>query len=65
MLSQILIAIIIVILVSWLIRILFTKNFWKTVGDHVVNGIAKKISNVFIVLIILSVVALIASILKK
>ena len=65
MLSQILIAITIILLVLWGISIIFSKGFWKSVGGHVKDGIAKKISKVFIWLIFFAVIALIASLIKK
>jgi cellobiose-specific phosphotransferase system component IIC len=65
MFTQILLSIIIITLLGWLIKILFSKSFWKSVGGHVVDGIAKKFSKIIIFLIILSVIALLTSILNK
>lgn len=65
MLIQILIATIIILLVLWGVSIVFSKGFWQSVGGHVKDGIAKKISKVIIWLILFSVVALIASFVKK
>lgn len=65
MLTQILIAIIILLFVIWGVSIIFSKNFWKSVGGHIKDGIAKKISNVIIWLIFFSVIALITSLIKK
>lgn len=61
MLSQFLVVLIIVFLLIWLVTMLLSKNFWKRVGGHVVDGVAKKISGAIIFLIVLSVAALIAS----
>jgi len=65
MLIQILIAITIILLVIWGVSIIFSKGFWQSVGGHVKDGIAKKISKVIIWLILFSVVALIASLIKR
>lgn len=64
MLNQILIVTVIVLLALWGISIIFSKNFWKSVGGHVKDGIAKKISKVIILLIFFSVLALIVSIVQ-
>ncbi|MCX6795787.1 MAG: hypothetical protein NT165_03650 [Candidatus Falkowbacteria bacterium] len=61
MMSQIIIIVIIVLLALWGVSILLSKNFWKTVGGHVKDGIAKKISKIIIWLIIFSIIALVAS----
>lgn len=65
MYSQIIVITIIILLVLWGISIIFSKNFWKSVGGHVKDGIAKKISRVLIWLIIFSIIALIVSFVKK
>ncbi len=64
MLKQILISIVIVLLVIWGISIISSKNFWKSVGGHVKDGIAKKISKVIIWFIIFSIFIFIAYLIK-